>query len=722
MADASYYSTNTVKTEDMGQVVDEIMRIQYDKRRGFERRWYDNNFFDDGYHFRFLSRSENKIVDLSERQSIYAPMRAIPKASRQIRGLANLLMSQDPTPIVYPEQVSQVQFTDPKEYQEAMAEAKRIAKAVGHWLQEEFKEQDLLEKLAFMAILTAKHSISFMQIWPDAIKEQIKTQVYDAFDIYLDGTLTEIEDCPYIIKAIPQFIAQIKANEIFDKTQLEKINPDNRQASSDIKQAYLNAKYYQMGEIERAAKLILKEAFLKEYLNSANMARIRNQKDGDQILKGKKEGDQVIRQVFVAGNVWLKDTYLNLPGYPIVDLRFEPGPIYQVPQIERFIPQNKSLDLVVSRLERWINTMAGGAWLKRKGEQFEINNQAGGQVIEYETVPPTQADVVNAPPMLFNFIQLLQGFIEEQGVSLSTLNKLPAGVKGYQAIESLKESEYSNLVISSRRVKGTIKKIAEKFMDLADSYFIKPKTIPYLEKGEPQYFDIVGASSIEKRQQLGDPALQVPQGTIPIKKDYKVEIEVQSGLGYTREGKKQAAMQLGEYLIKLAELKMIPPEAVQKSIQTLLETYQFGATSEIMETFQGFEQGQLSDQQLDALKVAVAEVLSDLKGSEILPDAEQRIEETKVGVAEFAKDTGLLDKNGQETSEETKPPSRSISYKDLPPEGKAQLAEQAGIQLNPAQIEADEMEEKQQETDRAERELKLKEKSAERRPNADNKR
>ena len=155
MADLSYYATNTVKTEDMGQVVDDIMRIAYDKRRGFERRWYDNNFFDDGHHFRFLTRSENKIVDLSERQSIYAPMRAIPKASRQIRGVANLLMSQRPTPIVYPEKVSKSQFSsngqlEPQmgqpaqnpEYEEARKEAKRVARSIGHWLEEEFKDQD----------------------------------------------------------------------------------------------------------------------------------------------------------------------------------------------------------------------------------------------------------------------------------------------------------------------------------------------------------------------------------------------------------------------------------------------------------------------------------------------------------------------------------------------------------------------------------------------------
>src|SRR3990167_951803 len=300
MADLSYYSTNTVTTEDMGQVVDDIMRISGDKRRGFERRWYDNNLFDDGYHFRFFSRSEGKIVNLDTGNNIYNALRAIPKASRQIRGVANLMMSQDPVPVVYPEEVSKSQFPDiPQqdpntgqsveapnpEYKEAVTEAKRVAKAIGHWLVEEFKDQDLLEKLALMVILTGKHGVSYMQVWPDAVKEKIKTQVFDAYDIYLDGSLTDIYDSPFIIKAVPQFISQIKANELFDKEQCLKISPDNKQASSEIKQAYMNARYYQGSQIERAAKLILKEAFLKEYLNSENMARIARQKNGAEILK-----------------------------------------------------------------------------------------------------------------------------------------------------------------------------------------------------------------------------------------------------------------------------------------------------------------------------------------------------------------------------------------------------------------------------------------------------
>jgi hypothetical protein len=269
------------------------------------------------------------------------------------------------------------------------------------------------------------------------------------------------------------------------------------------------------------------------------------------------------------------------------------------------------------------------------------------------------------------------------------------------------------LTISSRRFKGTVKRIAEKLMDLADNYFISPKTVDYLERGEPQYFDIIGNSAFEKYKELN---LEPPQGAIPIKKDYKVEIEIQSGLGYTREGKKEAALQLGEYLLKLAELGQLPPQGVQKFIESLLETYQFGATGEIMETFEGFNPGQMTDEQIEKLKVAILEVMKDLKGSEILPDEEQRVMETKVGVVEALRDTGMIDK--QRPQEPEKGPSKSISYKDLPPEGKAQLAEQAGIQLNPAQIEADEQEEKQQETEMQERHMKV----AERRPSASSKR
>src|SRR3990167_6133365 len=166
------YSTSGLNKDQIGMDVDDMMARAKEQRWSFERRWYDNNFFDDGFHFRYMSRTQNKIVDLSQASTIWAPMRSIPKASRQIRGVANLLASRNFVPIVYPEKVSVSQYPpmqgNPQmgqqgqqmqpnpEYKQAMDEAKRVAQATGHWLSEEFKKQNLLEKITFMIILAAK--------------------------------------------------------------------------------------------------------------------------------------------------------------------------------------------------------------------------------------------------------------------------------------------------------------------------------------------------------------------------------------------------------------------------------------------------------------------------------------------------------------------------------------------------------------------------------------
>ena len=702
---AFQYSTDRLDKAQIGEAVNDMMQTAKDKRWSFERRWYDNNFFDDGFHFRYLSRTQNKIVDLSQVSTLWAPMRAIPIASRQVRGVANLLSSRQFVPVVYPEKVNSSQFPpqqviDPQtgqpvqqpnpEYQQALKEAQRIAKGSGHWIEEEHKKQELLEKLALMIILTAKHGVSFIQVWPDAIDESLKTMVFDAFDVYLVGSVNEIEESPFIIKTRSRLISEIKADERFELNQVLKINPDNRNASSDIKEAYAKARYGGMPNADAAATVIEKEAFVKEYLNDNNMGRIRLQDNAGEILKRRKKGDPVIRQSFVAGNITLRDQYLNLPGYPLVDLRFEPGPIYQVPLIERFIPANKSLDLVVSRVERFLHAMVTGSWSIKSGEPAEPNNTPGGQVFKYNTTPPIQNPLSSIPPFVFNFMGILEKFMEQQGVSTSALAQIPKGVKANAAIESLKESEFANLSIAMAQVKKVVKRVSEKMLDYADDYFVKPQTVYYLEKGEPQYFDIIGASALQKRKDLKID--EEPIDAIPIKRDYRVEIDVQSGLAFTREAQKQAAKELGDYLVQLAQpgLGLVSPEVVKAYFKRLLEIYQFGSTNEIMEAMDQFgAEGQMTDQQMERMKVALMEVMKDLQGAGVLPTSEQRIEEGKVATAEVLRDSGGV--KGQEP-EPQKEPSKSISFKDLPPSGKTQLAAQAGIQLSEEEIRAKEQE------------------------------
>ena len=675
MADISTFDTSKIEEKNIGQTVDEIMGWVKLTRRTHERRWYDNNFFDDGHHFRYLSRSTGKIVDLSANANLQAPSRAIPKASRQIRGVANLLVINDPTPVVYPEKLNLTAFPAPEEIMAARQETKRIASLSGHWIEEEFKNQEISEKLALMIILAAKHGVSFMQIWPDAVKEAVRTQVYDAFDIYVKGNLTDIYESPFLIKGIPKTIAEIKANELYDPAQREKLSPDNKLASAEIKEAYEKSKEGFQGNPDIIATVILKEAFLKEYVNPKNRDRVRQAKID------RKDGDPVIRHSFVAGETWLRDEYLDILEYPFVDYRFEPGPIYQVPLIERFIPANKSLDVITSRVERYVNTMVTGFWLKKQGEQWKPTNVPGGQVIEYMTTPPIQGQISPIPGFVFSFMELLSNFIEEQGVTVSTLSKIPKGVRANAAIESLKESEYASLAIAQRRLKNTVKRIAQKFLDIADDYFVTPQTYEFLEKGEPQYFDVVGKSAARERAKLKVP---VDQNTIPLSKEYRVDIEIEAGLGYTKQGKRDTMLKLiGEFLLPLTKEGFIPPQAVKTIIERVFETFQFGATAEFMEALDKYQnQGNMTDQQIQQVKVAVAEVLKDLQGSEILPDQKTRIEETKVGVAEVIRDAGLMDTQGKIQPQPAKAPSESISFKDLPPSGQTQMAAKVGISIS----------------------------------------
>lgn len=693
MATPNSYDTSRYTTDNMGQAVDSMMKAAENSRRSFERHWYDNNFFDEGYHFRYVSRTQNKIIDLTKESNLYAGMRAIPKASRQIRGMVNLLVSNDYVPVVYPDKVDKTPYPDSIEqgpngpvkkpnpqYQELVDKSKTIAKKKGYWLEDQLSEtnQDLTTKLAFMGILTAKHNVSYLEIYPDSEKEKICTRVRDAFDVYLIGELNEIEDQPFVIIGTPRNIAEIKADERFDKDQRISINPDNRHASSEIKEAYMNARFGRQWNDDRAATIIQKCAYIKEYLNEENYKRIKKQPNGGDILRNRDFGDPVYRQTFTAGNIWLRDEYIDIDSYPIVDLRFEYGPIYQTPLIERFIPANKSLDVISSRIERYANAMPLGVVLKRKGEDYHYTNLAGGQEIEYKATPPQIQPLANLPSFLFNYLGLLNEFIEEQGVSTATLGNLPAGVKGYQAIESLKESEYANLVIPDRMLRRTIRMVAEKFLELGNKYIVQPQNVQRMNRGEPDDFTVVGKSAMDKRAALGVP---VENSVIPLRGDEKVIIEVEKGMAYTQQGQQASAKQLSDYVVQMTQMGVLPPQAAKVFTEQFLETFKFGATGEFMDAVGNYQdEGMLTDQQSQKIMTMMAQVLKDSGIGQ--QDPKQDIMKAKIGAAEALKETGVIDDTMKAVQNGTpqKPPSETISYKDAPSSIKRQMEQQAGMQ------------------------------------------
>jgi hypothetical protein len=447
------------------------------------------------------------------------------------------------------------------------------------------------------------------------------------------GHYTSIYDSPFIIKAVQTNIHKIRGNEKFDEDARDKLAPDNKYASSEVKEAYMRQRFGSGMTADVGATILLKEAFVKELYCEDNRREV--VASIGKAAKDLKEGDVVMRHVFSAGGATLLDEYLDIPEYPFVDYRLEPGPIYQVPLIERFIPANKSLDIVLSRIERYANTMTTGTWLKRKGENFEISNIPGGQVLEYATQPPVQGQVANLPPFLFNFIQLLEKHIEEQGAATSALGQLPQGVRSGIAIESMKATEFMNLKIPSDMLKKTVQNISKRFIDIAADYFITPQTTVLLEQGEPTYLDIIGEAGVNARKMA---KLDDLRDALIIKKGYQVRIEVESGLGFTMDGKKETMQQIASFIISLAQQGLIGPQAAQKVVQRFLETFQFGSTQEFMEALEeDGVQGGMDEQTMQKMKIALAETLKDVGA--VGQEAEERnVQAGKVATVEALQD------------------------------------------------------------------------------------
>ena len=679
--------TGATNSDQMGQAVEDLVSDAIMRRRPHERRWYDNNFFDDGYHFRIISRKTGRVIDTANKTTGYVE-RAIPRASRQIRGVTNLLFAAEPYPVVYPTRIIKDQFIgqdgvfNQEAYDAAVEKAKYTARMRGVWLSNEWKdEQELDVKLIDAVLKAAKNSVAWIQVYSNTKKQKIITDVYDAFDVICFGEYDDEQKLPFITKGIPKDIDELKNSSMFSEERTSKLTADNKYATSEIKDAYMRSRFGSKTEKEKASTVILKETFIKEYLSRDNWEQAVKLGGDTGAMEGKSLGDMVMRQVFSAGGVTLDDSYIDYDEYPLVPIRFEPGPLYQVPFIERFIPQNKSLDVIVTRLEKFVNSMVVGVYQKRKGENFQVSNFPGGQVMEYETNPLAQMPITNPGSTPFNVIQLMDKYIEEQGASTSALAQIPSGVKANSAIENIKQSEYANLKIPTLMLKQSIKRISERMIERADKDFLQPVEVSYAQDGEPEYFDVIGTRGMELSEKVGK---KLPSGIIPLDRNVKLRIEIEPGLGLTMEGKKEAMKSIITDLMLMYDKGFVAPEALQQALKKYLEAFGYGSTAEFMEAMEkGVTAGQMTENQLKQIQIAVLQVLKD--AAVVGPKADEKlVTASKLGTLESLKDAGLIDKineggqpDGITTQEEIDDMVKI--YKDSPPDIRRQIEEKLGL-------------------------------------------
>src|SRR5579859_8077870 len=152
MADrVNNYITRSPDTKAIGKLVEDMNFQAIMRRRAWERRWYNTNWFDDGLHFRVMSKRTGQIIDHVQRYSGFIE-RAIPRASKQIRGIGALLLTPEYYPVVYPENTTQEKFrdkttgqVDQQAFMQSQEKAKEEARLRGIFLQTTWEDELDLE-------------------------------------------------------------------------------------------------------------------------------------------------------------------------------------------------------------------------------------------------------------------------------------------------------------------------------------------------------------------------------------------------------------------------------------------------------------------------------------------------------------------------------------------------------------------------------------------------
>lgn len=647
MSDIKSQFTHSPDTRAIGKAIEDFNYQAIMRRRSWERRWYNTNWFDDGIHFRTMPRNENVIIDHAQRYTGYVE-RAIPRASKQIRGIGALLLTPDYYPVVCPERISQTEFmqkltgqVDQQAYQKALQMAKDNARYQGIFIQKTWEDELELElKLADMILLTMKNGISFLQIYTDEHSKRIAGEVLDAFDIIMFGDKRELSGLPFMTKASSVDFNEVLSDPRFDEENKALLTPDNMYATSEVKQAYMQARYGSKLNSLGINSIIQRETHMKEYLSDDNWEQAKELGEKTGAMEHKSKGDMLMRHVFSAGGVTLHDEYVDCDDYPYAELRMESGLLYQIPVMERFIPLNKSQDVVVTRIEKWINTMVAGIWAKRKGENFKLSNIAGGMLAEFEGTPPEQVQIGNVGTTPFQFMEMLDKFIEEQGISSTNISQLPNNIAN-NTIENIQQQEYTNLRFATARLKKCVTRIGELIIERADKDYIKPVDVAYKEGKEAKYFSVIGSRGKSKHKEIGK---SLPNDIITLNRKLKIRIEADAGFGLTQDGRRQALDVLMKNMIELYKEGFVGASAMSMLVKRFIEEYGYGSTEEFMEALEaGVTQGQMSDNQIKQMQIALLSVLKDTQMVGSAGD-KRLVDSTKLGVLQTLKDAGLLDK------------------------------------------------------------------------------
>jgi hypothetical protein len=507
---------NVISADEQERIDTEKIKTLKDYKKRFEPRWYLVDAFWEGFHFTYGTKDKDGNwlrVPTPKGKTI----REIPKAKKQLLSVRNMILKVKQRPVVYPDRDVLNQMTSKEEKEKAELEAKRKGYYLGWKLNEDMKLGRHLKKLVRFS---GMYNAGYIQILNDGDKKEFA--VYDPFDISVYPTISNINDYPCLNKHISIRKRELEQNEVYDQTIVS-------------------------GLLEGTSQGKFSDNMWKQQLMSERYGRAPTDlipiDEFYEIVEDTAGEKQLVIKTYLGNRQIRLKPETNLTKIPISMFCWSDEAL-QTSFFEDIMPINKAYDIIISKLEQKAKKLDTGRIIMQKGEDAKVLTTNDGEIIRWKKFRPEVMQEASVPNAFMEYVARLENDLKEQGVSVAAMTNLPAGVKAWRAIETLKESDYASIGTQMDNLNECMVDITEKLieMEAADKTVAERVQIP-MEKGEADSFQVIGQAGADIYSELTNNQ-PIPEDTVVISDDMILKVEIETDLAYTEQAKKDNIMEM----------------------------------------------------------------------------------------------------------------------------------------------------------------------------------
>ena len=498
-----------------------------DAKRGREKRdleWYLNHMFLEGNHYLSINTTTDELVPLPVKNRGEVRM-VVNKTRSGIRAVQNYVTRERPKWDVVPGDLDD----------QTVVNARRTGKVMDYI----YRKLHLEQMVAGVIESGLNTSVGWVEVDWDSDAEggvgQVRIRHHDSFDVWVDRRASLYAgklQSAFVAKTPIKSVAEVKADERYDKKARKDVKPDEELAASRMKAKIIRRDG--STEDEKIERVMVKEFMLW---------------DDEKNDKGGR-----IKLFTYAGDKILREEDLEDMEYPLYlyQISMSPLRIYQRAWTSDAIPLNKALDRAISQQIMYINQALVYRIIAEKGHGINTFSNEMGEVIEVNKGREFQQMDMNPLPGGYDALITQLGIHIEDvlGAHEAALGRLPTGARSGDTLEALQAADSNNLAGLTSSLESFLAVVGERILKLVAKHYTVSRVVKIAEPEEGK----------EYMKVIGEGAENVPEDSTVITEDNELIVRIGSWLGHSKEAQRKT-------ILEMAQMGFLPAEEVLRQFE-----------------------------------------------------------------------------------------------------------------------------------------------------------